>query len=303
MPKALPQLELMRSETFPFAQRFAVGASPLGSLAYFDSGDPSDRDLPAKSSPPILLLHALGTNYTAWEYVAPALAAHTRTIGFDMPGCGHSVRPSRPYRLADIRDAAWGLLDQLGVDRPLLCGHSFGGRVAIEMALSQPGRAAGLCLVNSAGLIRYPAYYGSVGARLLQPKLVGSLVVALAPLLVGRIFAQPSPRSQRFLDQVLGRVELGVAYDFANHACPLLPDLVSDVLDRLAELKLPMHVLWGDRDALLPLSQVAPALAQLGPHTAVSLLNCGHMPNIEQPEQVARTILALLESLRRDAGS
>src|SRR5262245_7194151 len=120
--------EPMRSETFPYPDRFAAGASSLGTVCYFDAGE-------AQEQPPIGLIHALGLNFTQWEYVAPELATQTRVVGLDLPGCGHSTKPKASYSLSLMSEAVLGLIDQLHLDRPVLFGHSFGGHVAMDIAL------------------------------------------------------------------------------------------------------------------------------------------------------------------------
>ncbi|HNN96235.1 MAG TPA: alpha/beta hydrolase [Pseudomonadota bacterium] len=281
------QLEIMRSETFPFAERFAHDVSPLGPVAYFTAGESADL-------PDVVLLHALGMNYTEWEVLAPLLAKHTRVVGLDMLGCGHSAQPSRPYGLHEITQATWALLRKLNLRQPVLMGHSFGGRVALELALREPRHFSGLMLLNSAGFIRYPALYEKLGRLLLKPRLVGTLLLGAGPLLARRIFASETPNSERFLSQVLGRWESAYAYRFAQHACPMLSDLVSDVLDRLSELNLPISVLWGDEDVLLPYREVEPALRRLRDVQIDVLPRCGHMPNLERPEAVYEATLRLL---------
>lgn len=285
------RMELMRSETFPFHERFAADVSPLGPIAYFSAGEPTGQ-------PDIVLLHALGMNYTEWEYVAPELARHSRVIGLDMPGCGHSVHPSRPYGMAEICDAVWQLVQKLELKNPILVGHSFGGRVALELALREPRHYAGLVLVNSAGFIRYPALYERIGRWVLQPSVVGTLLLGTGPVLAHRIFASDSVRTRRFLSQILGRWESAFAYRFAQHACPMLPDLVSDVLDRMSELTLPIQVVWGDRDLLLPYREVEPALRRLRDVQIDVLRDCGHMPNLECPEAVCEAALRLLRQTK-----
>lgn len=287
----LPQLELMRSETFPFPERFAVGVSPLGTLAYFDSRKPG----PSPATPPILLLHALGLNYTQWELVAPELARITRVVGMDTLGCGHSARPTEPYGLAEITESVCRLIDYLGLERPIIVGHSFGGRIAMEVALARPGRVSGLVLLNSAGLIRYPGYFETVGRRVLHPSLVGTLMLGVAPFFMGRIFGKKSARSEQFLKQIMQRAEVGFVYDLANHACPMLPDLVSTVTERLPELTLPVHVIWGDRDALLTFKAVEASLRRLPDVTIQRLPDCGHMPNLEHPEVVIAAIKRIMD--------
>lgn len=302
MSQALPKLELMRSETFPFAERYAVGASPLGSLAYFDTHDAGTATADAPF-PPVVLLHALGTNFTQWEHVAPILARHTRVIGLDMPGCGHSQRPQKPYRMADLCEAVRGLLRKLEVERPIIIGHSFGGRIAMELCLADPGRYAGLVLINCAGLIHYPRIFNTLGKQLLRPKVVGTLMFGLAPIFLHRIFGKENARGSLFMRQVFGRIEPQAAFNFANHAYPMLPDLVSNICDRMPELKLPVQVIWGERDALLDLKRIEPVLRQIPDVVIDSFADCGHMPNLEKPEELCQVIVRFFDRVRGSASA
>lgn len=256
--------------------------------------------------PAIVLLHALGTNFTQWEHVAPTLSRHTRVIGLDMPGCGHSQRPQRSYRMAELCEAVRALLDHLGVDqigagRPIIVGHSFGGRVAMELCLAHPGRFAGLVLINSAGLVHYPQFFSTLGRQLLRPTVVGTLMIGLAPIFLHRIFGKSSERGNRFMKQVFGRIEPQAAFNFAHHAHPLLPDLVSNIKDRMPELQLPVQVIWGERDALLDLRRIEPVLRQIPDVAIERFADCGHMPNLEKPEDVCAVILRFFERVRASA--
>jgi pimeloyl-ACP methyl ester carboxylesterase len=293
MQRSLLPPATMRSETFPYADRFALGPSKLGALCYFDSGAPPEP----RGLPPILLIHALGLNLTGWEYVAPALARHTRVIGIDLPGCGRSAKPRVQYRLAQMEEAVLGLLDYLKVQRAVIFGHSFGGRIAMELALSHPERVRGLVLMASAGLCQYPRWMHVVGPRVLHEQVVAPIILVAAPLLIGRIFGRKSARTRRFVDQVVDRYDPRYAWEFARYACPMLPELMGEVGPALRQLNVPVQVLWGEDDHLLTLQSVRPALSQLPQVRVRTLPGCGHMPNIEQPEEVVKTTLQFLAEL------
>jgi pimeloyl-ACP methyl ester carboxylesterase len=285
----------MRSETFPFPDRFAVGVSKLGPVCYFDTGPPPEP----RGMPPLFLIHALGTNITQWEYVATPLARHTRVIGIDLPGCGKSAKPRVPYRIAHMHEAVIGLLDRLQIDKVVIVGHSFGGRIAMDVALLQPQRVAGLLLMNSAGLHHYPRWMHALGPLLLREQVVAPTILMVINLLLGRIFAKPTARTRRFIRQVLDRSDPRYAWEFARYACPLLPDLMADLGPRLHELDLPIQVIWGEEDHLLSYRDVQSALQKLPQVRVRTLASCGHMPNIEQPEAVIETALQFLTELAR----
>ena len=112
----------MRLYDFAWPERFSSRASRHGVLCYFDSGKADD-------GPPLVMLHALGINFTQWRHVAQILAPQQRLIGIDMPGCGHSAKATSP--LATVRHDRSGhrALDELGIERAMIAGHSFGGRI------------------------------------------------------------------------------------------------------------------------------------------------------------------------------
>lgn len=291
----VPRLEPMRSESFPFPDRFIDG--PHGPLCYFDTGG---------AGTPIVMLHALGTNFTQFEYIAPALTSEARLIGLDLPGCGHSAKPRRPWRLVDVTAAVLRLLEHLGIERAVILGHSFGGRVALELALCHPERVLGLILLNSAGLTRYPALYKKLGPKIFKPNVVAGAILASFRFVLQHIFsksARRTPRAQRFMHQVLDRYDPRFAWEFAYHACPLLPELTLDVIDELPRITVPVYAIWGARDELIKLETVRPALSRLPRCELVTLPEVGHMPTLEQPEAVIDAARRLLRDLRHDSHS
>lgn len=280
--------EPMRLYDFAWPERFSSRASAHGVLCYFDT-----QTAEKGRGAPLVFLHALGTNFTQWRHVAEELAPHRRLIGVDLPGCGHSVKTRRPWQLTDMTQAVLGLLADLQIERACLAGHSFGGRVALELALRHPERVSGLLLLNSAGLMRYPPLWHRLGPRLLKPWLVAPVMVALAVPILSAIVAHPSSPSGEFAASVQERFRPEFAWDFAAHACPLLPALLSDVVDEVTALRLPIEVVWGANDRLLRFSRVQKALDRLPGARLTLLSDCGHMPNFEAPAAVAHAALRL----------
>lgn len=281
-------LEPGRSETFPYPERIAARASPFGSICYFDAGAPSAR-------PPIVFLHALGTNLTHWEYVAPILAPHTRLIGMDLIGCGHSARlDDGSYSLGMMTDAVVALLDHLDVAEAIVVGHSFGGRIAVDLALRQRRRVAGLALLNPSGLTRFPPAVRVAVARMTQPWMLYGAIRYGAPALMSRLFGESNARTQRFIDQALGRPDYDFVWDFARYACPMLDDILGDTLDVIGAIDTPTVVVCGERDALVNPHDVKLGARRIPGAEVVALPRSGHLVNIEDPEPVAAAILGLL---------
>lgn len=97
---------------------------------------------------PVVLLHGLASTRHTWDLVAPVLGQHLRVIALDQRGHGESDQPEDSYGfdvfVADLR----GLLAKLGVQRPVLVGHSWGGNVALEYAAAYPQDLSALVLVD-----------------------------------------------------------------------------------------------------------------------------------------------------------
>src|SRR5215218_7288138 len=122
-------------------------------LAYVDLGE---------GEPPVLLLHGLGGNWTAWLETLPAVARQRRTIAVDLPGFGASAPTIERF------------CDRMELDELVVVGSSLGGWVAAELALRAPERVKGLVLIDAAGIVptraeRFKAISMMRGAELGAP--------------------------------------------------------------------------------------------------------------------------------------
>jgi len=105
----------------------------------------------AIDTPPVVLVHGLGDCAWVWQGVAPALAQRRDVIAVDLRGHGHSphLDPSA-YQVAEMAADLSALVDALGLQCPLLVGHSLGAAVAVQACSAAPERYAGLALVDFA---------------------------------------------------------------------------------------------------------------------------------------------------------
>ncbi len=100
------------------------------------------------SGQPIALLHGLASNCRIWDLVAPILSERWRVVALDQRGHGESFAPNGGYDFATIAADLRGFLDAIGMARPIIAGHSWGGDVALEYAVRYPDGARGLCFVD-----------------------------------------------------------------------------------------------------------------------------------------------------------
>lgn len=109
-------------------------------LAYDDAGS---------GEPAVVLVHGWGLGNPS--HLVPQfehLARRRRVLKLDLPGQGRSDRPPSGFGFADCATAIAAVLDAAGVEQAIVCGHSFGGRVAVEVAAAVPSRVAGVALLD-----------------------------------------------------------------------------------------------------------------------------------------------------------
>jgi pimeloyl-ACP methyl ester carboxylesterase len=278
------------SETFPYPLRYTPGADPI---AFFDAGPTSARG--DEGPEPILLIHGLGGNFTHWEHVAPSLARTRRVIGLDLPGCGDSFKRPR-YSVRMYAEACARLLDELGIARAVWVGHSLGGMVACEGALDRPSRVSSLALVDSAGFQRFPMALRIATRAVAVPWIVAPAMERYARKLLDNVFWEANERTRRFIGQAEGRAAHPTIDEFADMACSIVRDLLGKhYLDRVERVVQPTLVIWGDRDKLCPVDDVARWTRRIARARLVVLRECGHMPIIERPEAVVEALAAFLD--------
>jgi len=101
---------------------------------------------------PVLLIAGLGSDNSSWLGVRRELSKNFRVITFDNRGCGRSGVPCKPYSVRDMAGDAVGLLDHLNIRKCHVVGHSMGGYIAQEMAISYPAYISKLILEASAAV-------------------------------------------------------------------------------------------------------------------------------------------------------
>jgi 3-oxoadipate enol-lactonase len=197
---------------------------------------------------PVILIHGLAGDHTAWLPQVAALKDRYRVIAFDNPGSGDSSPVSEPAGTADLADATLGLMDQLGIDAAQIVGRSMGGAVAQHMALKAPERIRSMAFAASFARLDP---LGAQVIRNLQQLLewrpswaewaphVVNLFVAPAffnsnPELIAKITALVSDESRDM-----------VSYDHLATAC-----IEHEALDRLLEIQTPTLVMGGRYDPI-----------------------------------------------------
>jgi pimeloyl-ACP methyl ester carboxylesterase len=216
---------------------------------------------------PIVLLHGWGASSATMALVHDDLARQYDVTAIDLPGHGRSELPPQAWGTADYTACLLDVMRRLGIEHPHLIGHSFGGRIALDLAARYPERVAKLVLVSSAGLVpqRSVGYY---------------LRTAVAR--TGRVFGRFGSRGRALKTRLYSKV---ASPDYAQ-AGPMRPTFVKVVTEDLAPLlpaiQAPTLLIWGDRDTETP-PAVGRRMARLIPTASMTLIEgAGHYPFLDQ---------------------
>jgi pyruvate dehydrogenase E2 component (dihydrolipoamide acetyltransferase) len=277
-----------RRSSFPFSTKRVRIRD--GEVAYFDCGE----------GPPILFVHGLVGDFTHFEHIASRLASTGhRVVAMDLPGCGASHKKRRRYDLEGYAKDVLDVMDALELDRLTLAGHSAGGAVVAEAALRAQHRVDSLVLISSAGLRSYGSAAHVAVKTFLRPWVLERSLEHLAMPLLDLVLVERNAYTQKFVRDALDRPKFPTLREMARVMSDFVPDLVRPtVLDRAEAFSMPVLVVWGDADKLVP-PESASQLSQRLPDVTLRLLSsCGHMPMIERPETVAREIAAFVSGPR-----
>jgi 4,5:9,10-diseco-3-hydroxy-5,9,17-trioxoandrosta-1(10),2-diene-4-oate hydrolase len=262
------------------------------------------RYLTAGEGAPLVLLHALGESVLDWQWVLSTLVRSYRVYAPDLPGFGGSAKPVADYSPAFFARFAATLLDALELEHSAVAGNSLGGLVALRLALSEPERVSALCLIDSVGLgreaswaLRLPTIPGSgdmAAAWSKTPLGAAQRAWLKAQLLFTRPERAPAGwmKEQYRLAQLPGFLEAALA---ALRAQLDLGGQREVLLDQLPRLEIPTLIVWGESDRILPVSQAREAVARLKQGSLELIPDCGHLPQVEQPDHFVGILSRFLD--------
>jgi pimeloyl-ACP methyl ester carboxylesterase len=249
---------------------------------------------------PLVLLHGFGSRLETWRAVQDALAVDRRVIAFDHKGFGHSERSDGDYGPEKHARDVLAVLDALGVQRAVIAGHSYGGGVALRVALRAPGRVAGLGLVDAFALQeQVPTSFAWAKAPGLGEFIFTTLFVELP----GEKYVLAFHDGQRFataevLDEVRA-LQQRPGSTFAELMTVRGMDYAHVQADYgRATANVPRVVVWGESDRVTPLVQ-GKKLAALLDAPLVVVPACGHVPSWERPSVVQDALRGVLAAADR----
>ena len=250
------------------------------------------------SGPPVIYIHgAKSSVYDFTMSIAGDVAARYTAVAFDRPGAGFSGRPPRdggsPQAQAAILRAAAGAL---GLERPVLLGHSFGAAVALAWALDAQDEVSAVVTLGGyvlplggpppwvVALVRSPAVLRGVGrvarSRLGRPLVESALRRAFHPGAVPAEYARITP--------ALALDDARLIHDGEDRKSA--EEGLRALAPRYPGLRLPVVIVVGDQDRMVP-PRTSARLHELLPHSElVRLPDAGHMPQFTRPHAVLTAV-------------
>ncbi len=257
--------------------------------------------------PDIVLIHGANGSLRDFTFaLVDRLAPRFRVIAVDRPGLGRSERPEGfggafntqdepPALQAQILQAA---TDMVGVENPIVLGHSYGGAIALAWALERPEQTAGLVLVGAAsnpweGELGFLYRMNSTvfGSAIAIPLITAFVPHAKIEDAVGEVFA-PQEAPDGYMAHFGTDLTLRRAIMRANaQQVNALKPYVREMSSRYPSLKLPVESLHGTEDITVPLETHAVPLTKQIPGAVLTRLEgVGHMPHHSDPDAVIAAI-------------
>ncbi|MGB3501656.1 MAG: acetoin dehydrogenase dihydrolipoyllysine-residue acetyltransferase subunit [Mesorhizobium sp.] len=237
------------------------------------------------SGRPLVLIHGFGSDMNSWRPMLGAGAVDLPVLGIDLPGHGGSPR-NVPADIGELAANVEGTIEALGVGPVTLVGHSFGGGVAATVASRGRVDVRALALIAPVGL--GPEINGAFLSGLTRARSEASLLPWLKLLVADQKFLTPA-----FIRATLAQSQdAGLREVQADIAERFFPDGTQsiDTRDMVAGLHMPVRVIAGASDRIVPTHQAFGLPGQVGLHV---FQNTGHMPQIEQAEQVLKIVLEM----------
>lgn len=254
----------------------------------------------ASDKPAVVLLHGIVMSGNGWQNVVPLLSNHHRV--YTPTSAGHRGGPplqSSPATVDDLVDAVERYLDELNLERPHVAGLSLGGWMAIELA--RRGRAATVCALapggfwsagdSAQGQVRKQIHKFVTMGRLARP-LRPVVALAMKSATVRRLGLRnaachadrmTAAQSVEAIDDIIGcTVNVDDLLGSSEQIAPLHP------------LPCPVTIAWSENDAVIPVPLCDRIARERVPQASfMTLPAVGHVPMVDDPQLVARTILSV----------
>lgn len=239
--------------------------------------------------PTLVLIHGLGMDRGTWDRVAPLLETRHKLVTVELPGHGASA-PISKITVRAVAEELERTLRREGIKKAVLVGHSYGGLVALEGALANPGRVRGVVSIDLA------TYVNADSTRIAN---LVQIIEERYPLFIRGVFSSMTLDSSQ-IDTVIvkaGRVPRAILVEYFYDVWR------TDLRPRIRNLKTPVLVVassgtWPASESW-PVARTRLGYETAGPATGRRIFNSSHLVPLDQPDSLAAAILEFTASLKK----
>jgi pimeloyl-ACP methyl ester carboxylesterase len=243
------------------------------------------------SGPDLVLLHGMFGDYLDWEPVLGLLAAKFHIVALDLPGFGASGKPDVIYTgefFVDRLDEFFGALELREI---VLAGNSFGGQIAMLYALRHPEKVSQMVLVDSGGFREVPQSERAMARTILSRENLLGMQAGMIPLIFSKVFVKESAEKERYLAKQTAKLKMADYPEYVRAVVQSIElSMATNLLAELSKIACPVVLLAGKEDSVVPPEQAEEAARRLPQATLQIMEGCGHMPQMEEPEEFARLV-------------
>jgi pimeloyl-ACP methyl ester carboxylesterase len=252
------------------------------------------RESGPKHAPTVLMLHGFGSSLHTWEPWSVSLSEDYRTVRYDLPGFGLTEPdPTGDYSDERSMQLLAALMDKLSIAQATLVGHSMGGKLAWMFAAKYPERVSKLILISPDGFESEGFEYGKKAS---VPFIVRMLPYTLPTFMVRMNLAPAYGDPAALTDDALTRYrDMMLAPGSRNAMIARMEQIELQPPEALlSRIRAPTLLVWGERDAMIPVSNAHDYHNALSDSRIVKLPRAGHLPHEEMPEQSLAPVLAFI---------
>jgi len=267
------------------------------------------RDEGKQDGPVLVLIHGSNASLHTWEQWVGILGKDYRIISLDLPGHGLTGNnPAGVYDSASYVRVVDRLLTQLNVDKAVIGGNSMGGGVSWAYALEHPEKVEALLLVDASGQPNARSGEMPLGFRLMRMPVIKEAARFIAPRSIFESSVKTSMSVQSGIDDKLIDRYWELNRYPGNRTATMQrfsssKSMASGTKERLSTIKVPVLILWGAEDNLIPVT-AAKWFAEAMPQAKLIIYpNVGHIPMEEIPQKSANDVKIWLDGLGTQAPS
>jgi len=244
----------------------------------------------------LLLIHGFGSSTYTWRRVVDSLAKDFEADAIDLPGFGLTQALNATPTVEAYVDFINDFMQTLCIDDAVFMGNSFGGEISWRLALKYPQRVRALILVDAAG---YPHESPAV-FKLLRVPLLGEMIAGVnAKWIVRKNLQQVFVADDLVTDAVVDNYYYRLLKEGNRETVLARARMKADTLYKtLPQIRQPTLIIWGENDSWIPV-EFARCFAADIPRAQLAILpDCGHVPQEEKPEEVAKLVRKFWQEIR-----